>query len=326
MPSIKSQLMNDIKTKTLIEFDKPTTFVIVGSSVHNTNAKLLVENANKSSVYITDDYTNFIIHGNRMMPNSNHPTQSYVDAASEGFISLFSIEEFKVWYKDKSEDEDVVDFEDCDIFIVKNCTGVDVAITSVREVDGEHFGQYKTNKNPENLFYCNDFELNDSEEECILHQNTPQRQARRQQIGRSYDLNEVSLFLRDGHFIEYISYQDDFDQILSLTPSFEIKKHRFQLRGNFALDLVLPADLTNEEAKRIYLFILSKNVRPEILDESNNANSKNICVPISLSGSSTKHNTMSEILDKSNVREHLRPSDGHSRQTACDDDIPSNDN
>lgn len=244
---------NEKRTKTLIEFDKPTTFVIVGSSVHDTNAKLLVENANESSVYITDDYTSFVIHGNRMMPNSNHPTQSYVDAASEGFISLLSLEEFKVWYKDKSEDEYLAD---CDIFIVKNCTGVDVAITNVREVDGEQFGQYKTNKNPENLFYCNDFELNDSEEECILHQNTPQRQARRRQIGRSYDLSEVSLFLRDGHFIGF-NPQDDFGQILSLNPSFEIKKHRFQLRHDFPVELAFPADLTQDEAEQLADFILS---------------------------------------------------------------------
>lgn len=236
-------MSDEKRTKTLIEFEKPTTFVIVGSSVHYTNAKLLVENANESSVYITDDYTSFIIHGNRMMPNSNHPTQSYVDAASEGFISLLSLEEFKVWYEDKSEDGYLYD---CDIFIVKNCTGVDVAITSEIEI-----GQ----KNPEKLLYCNDFELNDSEEECILHQNTPQRQVMRQHS--EYDLAEVSLFLRDGHFIDFNPQEDDFGQILSLNPSFEIKKHRLNLRRDYSIELVLPADLTIEESQRLADFILS---------------------------------------------------------------------
>lgn len=231
-------MSNEKRTKTLIEFEKPTTFVIVGSSVHYTNAKLLVENANESSVYITDDYTSFIIHGNRMMPNSTHPTQSYVDAASEGFISLLSLEEFKVWYKDKSEDGYL---DDCDIFIVKNCTGVDVAITSEIEK-----GQ---------LLYCNDFELNDSEEECILHQDTPQREAIRQHS--EYDLAEVSLFLRDGHFIDFNPQEDDFGQILSLNPSFEIKKHRFDLRRDYSIELVLPADLTIEESQRLADFMLS---------------------------------------------------------------------
>ena len=184
------------RTKALIRFDKPTTFVILGSSVHYTNAKLLVENANESSVYLTDDYSYFELVGGARKS----------DGSCDGFISLLSLEEFKVWRDDKlaehrdDDGEDLSFVAESSIFVVSGCTGVDVAITWPDQ---------------EYPLHCNDFDLNNKEEECILHQQTEQKKSIARYLGHDrFDSGVVSLFLRDGSYAESTTLSD-FDSVVA---------------------------------------------------------------------------------------------------------------
>lgn len=134
-----------MKTKNLISFKEPSTFVIVGSSNHGSDAKLLVENTNESSVWITDDYSGFEIYQPVLVGDGTGFIQrtdlsgelTFVenqlykkfDVPCDGCISLYSVGEFKVWFEDYLRKHEGDLDEDLKIFIVTNCKGIDVTIS-----------------------------------------------------------------------------------------------------------------------------------------------------------------------------------------------------
>jgi hypothetical protein len=103
----------EIKSKTVKTYNEETTLVVIGTIDHN----------DSSDVEITDDYTGFGVYvGDRRI----------ADCESDGFISIMTLPEFKVWqntYPDLLSDGGGVDS-----FLIPNFKG-SIGVTAM--VDGE---------------------------------------------------------------------------------------------------------------------------------------------------------------------------------------------
>lgn len=168
-----------MKTQALVVFQEPTTFYILGSSVDGTQAQLLTHSCNDSSVMIDDDYASFAIRDNG---GGLRLVDSYqaASASCDGSISLLSPQQFKVWYAERVKDEDDEhDLSDCDILLVRDCTGVDIAIVG------------EATPFLESEYCCNDFDL--QSDTPIMWQNGNAQ-------NHADNGAEVTLFLRDGKY------------------------------------------------------------------------------------------------------------------------------